>query len=65
MASQIVAAVAALAWSSPAGTGNTSVRETVESTADKIPDTGTHWAHGRVNACDCRSLCPVVSGPRV
>ncbi|MGY4543729.1 thermitase [Arthrobacter sp. UYNi723] len=52
MASPIVAGVAALVWSTSAGTGNTSVREKVESTADKIPGTGTYWAHGRVNACD-------------
>jgi thermitase len=51
MASPLVAGVAALAWSSPAGTANTSVRANVESTADKIAGTGTDWAHGRVNAC--------------
>lgn len=50
MASPIVAGVAALAWKSPAGTTNASVRAKVESTADKIPGTGTYWAHGRVNA---------------
>ena len=50
MASPIVAATAALAWSSHAGATNTSVRANVESTADKIPGTGTDWANGRVNA---------------
>lgn len=51
MASPIVAAVAALVWSSPAGTANALVREKVESTADPIFGTGTYWANGRVNAC--------------
>jgi thermitase len=50
MASPIVAAAAALAWSSHTGSTNTSVRANVESTADKIPGTGTYWAYGRVNA---------------
>ena len=50
MASPIVAGTAALAWSSHSSATNTSVRANVESTADKIPGTGTNWAHGRVNA---------------
>ena len=50
MAAPIVAGVAALVWSTSAGTGNLSVREKVESSADKIYGTGTFWAHGRVNA---------------
>ncbi|PNH86130.1 S8 family serine peptidase [Arthrobacter sp. AFG20] len=51
MASPVVAGVAGLVWSTPAGTANTSVRASVESTADKIDGTGTNWVHGRVNAC--------------
>ncbi len=51
MASPIVAATAALAWSTPSGTSNASVRTTVESSADPISGTGSYWAHGRVNAC--------------
>jgi thermitase len=50
MSAPIVAGVAALAWSSHVGATSTSVRKNVESTADKIPGTGTYWAHGRVNA---------------
>jgi thermitase len=50
MASPIVAAVAALTWSTAAGTSNASVRAKVESTADKISGTGSYWAYGRVNA---------------
>jgi thermitase len=50
MSSPIVAATAALAWSSHSGATNTSVRANIESTADKISGTGTYWAHGRVNA---------------
>lgn len=50
MSSPIVAATAALAWSSHAGATSTSVRANIESTADKISGTGTNWAHGRVNA---------------
>ena len=50
MSSPIVAATAALAWSSHPGATNTSVRAIVESTADKIPGSGTFWAYGRVNA---------------
>ncbi|MEX5303199.1 S8 family serine peptidase, partial [Kocuria sabuli] len=52
VSSAIIAAVAALAWSSDPGATHTSVRATVESTADKITGTGTSWAHGRVNACN-------------
>jgi thermitase len=52
MASPVVAGVAALVWSTPAGTANTAVRAKVESSADdKVPGTGTYWTHGRVNAC--------------
>lgn len=50
MSSPIVAATAALAWSSNPGATPTSIRSKVESTADKIAGTGTNWAHGRVNA---------------
>ncbi|WP_077489450.1 S8 family serine peptidase [Sinomonas mesophila] len=51
MASPIVAATAALAWSAHPGSTNASVRQKVESTADRIkPGTGSYWAHGRVNA---------------
>jgi thermitase len=50
MSSPIVAATAALAWSSHPGATNTSVRANVESTADPISGTGTYWANGRVNA---------------
>lgn len=50
MSSPIVAATAALAWSSNPGATPISIRSKVESTADKIAGTGTTWAHGRVNA---------------
>lgn len=50
MSSPMVAGVAALVWSTPYGTTNTSVRSRVQSTADAIPGTGTYWANGRVNA---------------
>ncbi|WP_425341128.1 S8 family serine peptidase [Arthrobacter oryzae] len=56
MASPIVAATAALVWSSQTSPTNATVRAKVESTADPILGTGTNWAHGRVNACaavDC------------
>jgi thermitase len=51
MSSPIVAATAALAWSLQPGASNTSIRAKVESTVDRIPGSGTYWAHGRVNAC--------------
>lgn len=50
MASPVVAGVAALAWSTPAGAGNQAVRDIVESTAEPISGTGSYWFHGRVNA---------------
>lgn len=50
MAAPIVAAVAALAWSSHADADNVSVRFNVESTAEMKAGSETHWAHGRVNA---------------
>jgi thermitase len=51
MASPIVAATAALVWSTAAGTSNIDVRKKIESTANPIKGTGTYWAHGRVDAC--------------
>jgi thermitase len=50
MSSAIVAATAALTWSSDPGATQVSVRTKVESSSDKIAGTGTYWAHGRVNA---------------
>lgn len=61
VSSAIVAATAALVWSSDPGATQTSVRTKVESTADKINGTGTNWAHGRVNAC--RAVTPSSSSP--
>ncbi|UKA55448.1 S8 family serine peptidase [Arthrobacter sp. FW305-BF8] len=56
MSAPIVAATAALAWSSHPGATNTSVRANVESSADDdVAGTGTYWAHGRVNAFDAVS----------
>jgi thermitase len=53
MSSPIVAATAALAWSSHPGATNAAVRAIVESSADDdVLGTGTYWAHGRVNAFD-------------
>ena len=53
MASPIVAATAALAWSAHADPTNASVRAKVESSADKsVKGTGTYWANGLVNAYD-------------
>lgn len=51
MATPMTSAVAALIWSVPAyNTSAVSVRNRLESTADKIPGTGTYWSKGRVNA---------------
>lgn len=50
MSSPIVAATAALAWSTNPGATSSAIRTKIESTADKIDGTGTLWANGRVNA---------------
>ena len=50
MASPAVAGTAALSWAAHPGTTNASVRNSIESTADKITGTGTYWSAGRVNA---------------
>jgi thermitase len=50
VSSAIVAATAALAWSTNPGASSSAIRAKVESTADKIGGTGTFWANGRVNA---------------
>ncbi|MFF1254621.1 S8 family serine peptidase [Pseudarthrobacter sp. NPDC058329] len=50
MSSPIVAATAALVWSSDPDASPGSVRARVESTADSVAGTGTYWANGRVNA---------------
>ena len=50
MATPMTSAAAALIWSTGYGTSASSVRSRLESTADKIPGTGTYWSAGRVNA---------------
>lgn len=50
MASPIVAATAALAWSAHSAYTNAEVRAKLESSADRIPGTGSYWAYGRVDA---------------
>lgn len=50
MASPIVAAVAALAWSANPGESNSAVRAKVEASTNTIEGIGTFWSHGRVNA---------------
>jgi thermitase len=50
MSSAIVAATAALVWSSTPGATATSVRAKVETTSEKKTGQGTYWAYGRVNA---------------
>ena len=50
MSSPIVAAVAALAWSTNPGWTNSAIRDKVEATTDPVGVIGTDWAHGRVNA---------------
>src|SRR3989338_1282189 len=51
MSTPITAAAAALIWSMPSyGTSAVSVRNRLESTADKIAGTGSYWIFGRINA---------------
>lgn len=50
MASPIVAAVAALAWSANPTASNSAVRAKVEASTNTIEGVGTFWMHGRVNA---------------
>ncbi len=52
MSSPTAAGVTALVWSTPYGTSNSSVRNRLQVTADKIPGTGTYWSAGRVNAAN-------------
>lgn len=52
MATPMTSAVAALIWSVPAYNSAVSVRNRLESTADKITGTGTYWSAGRVNAAN-------------
>ena len=50
MSTPMTSAAAALIWTTGYGTSVSSVRSRLESTADKIPGTGTYWTAGRVNA---------------
>ena len=51
MSTPMTAAAAALIWSMPSyGTSAVSVRNRLESTADKIAGTGSYWIFGRINA---------------
>lgn len=51
MSSAIVAATAALVWSTNPSASPASVRYKVESTSEKKSGQETYWAYGRVNAC--------------
>lgn len=55
MSTPIVAGVAGLVWTSIYNQSASSVRARIESTADKIPGTGTYWSAGRVNAANAVS----------
>lgn len=50
MATPHVAGLAALIWSTPWGTSAQAVVQRMETTADRIPGTGTSWQYGRINA---------------
>lgn len=56
MATPMTAATAALVWSTSHGTSASTVRNRVQSTADRISGTGTYWIHGRINAS--RAVAP-------
>jgi thermitase len=58
MSSPIVAAVAALVWSTDPSAPVASVRDRVESTAEMKTGQETYWEHGRVNACKAVPGCP-------
>lgn len=59
MASPIVAATAALVWSTQACPTNADVRAKVESTAERKSGTESFWANGRVNASKAvAGACP-------
>jgi thermitase len=45
-----VAGLAALVWATEHGASNQTVVSRILSTADRIPGTGSLWAHGRINA---------------
>ncbi|MCC6174957.1 MAG: S8 family serine peptidase [Chloroflexi bacterium] len=53
-----VAGVAALVWTTPAGTSNQSVVDQITQTADRIAGTGTLWQFGRLNAAG--AVAPIV-----
>ena len=50
MATPMTSAAAALIWSTGYGTSVSSVRNRLESAADKIPGTGSYWSAGRIDA---------------
>lgn len=56
MSTPMVAGIAGLVWTSNYNQSGSSVRERIESTADKITGTGTYWSAGRVNAASAVSL---------
>ncbi len=64
VAAPFVSGLAALIWAQHAGEPDFDqhdVKNLIESTADKIPGTGTYWANGRINACKAlgNSRCPL------
>lgn len=50
MSAPLVAGIAALIWTTPAGKSRQAVIDQIYNTADKIQGTGTYWQNGRVNA---------------
>ena len=61
MATPFVAGLAGLVWSTPYGTDGASVRNRIESTADRVGGTGTYWQYGRINAYS--AVAPSVPPP--
>ena len=61
MASPHVAGLAALLWSTGWGTSAQAIVDRLESTADRIPGTGTNWQYGRINAL--AAVAPVAIPP--
>jgi len=51
MATPHVAGLAALIWAKYPTLANRDVRARIEDNCDAIPDTGTYWTYGRINAC--------------
>lgn len=62
MATPFVSGLAALLIGQNPSLSNNEIKNRIESTANKIPGTGTYWLHGRIDACSAVGCSEIITG---